>query len=304
MLKIAFDESTNKDLLKGTLQKLFDNTDRAKIVEYPNIFKDVKDDEYYIRRMRIAGLPHGGQIGLGANIPTYDPVYGSTKDWTQKRFGWGFTITDAMKRYDQYDLYAKFTRDLKKTMWEMKDIEVMKLINSPTSTTWVGYDGKALAATDHACLDDASTAWNNLATADLTVSSFEDATVYFDTIVDDQNKINPGRPNKLIVTPQLRIEGMQLLSPGGVPFEFSNTKNVFPDWDLTLFIAHRMTDTDQWMLADTNHENYGLFVITTQEPDIVVMDAPNTSRNTYVTSQQHFEYGFDDSRYLYVSTGA
>jgi len=305
MLKLSWDESTNKDLLKGTLEKLFDTTDRAKIVEYPNIFKDIKTDEYYIRRMRIAGLPQGGEIGLGENIPTYDPVYGGTLEFTQKRFGWGFTITDAMKRFEQYDLYAKFTRDLKKTMWEMKDVEVFKLINNPTSTTYgAGYDTFALAYDDHTCLDDASTTYDNKTTSDLSVSSFEDGTVYFDTIVDDQGQINPGRPNKLIVPPQLRVEAMQLMAPGGVPFEFSNTKNVFPDWDLTLFVAHRMTDDDAWFMADTNHEDYGLLVITAQDPDIVVQDAPNTSRNTYVTSQQHFEYGFDDARYIYASIPA
>jgi len=305
MIKIAWDESTNKDWIKGTLEKIFDSTDREQLVEYPNVFREVPTDQYEVRRGRMAGLPHGGEINDGENIPTYDPVYGSTLDIQQKRFGWGFTITRMMKKFNNFEAVGTFTRNLKRTMYEMKDIEIAKLPNNMTSTTYgMGYDGLALASGSHTTLDDAATGYDNYVSADISVSSLEDGYVYFDTIVDDQGKTAPGRPNKLIVPPQSRVEGQQLLAPGGVPFEQSNTKNVFPDWDLTLFVYHRMTDTDAWFLADTNHPDYGLFVYTSQDPDILVQDAPNTSRNTYVTSEQMFEYGFDDARYFYCSDGA
>lgn len=303
MIKIAWDESTNKDLLKDTLDDLFDSTDRDKFVEYPNVFKDLTTELFQIRRMRIAGLPHGAEIADGENIPTYDPVYGSTLDFDQVRYGWGFTITKGMKKFNQYDLVEKFTRDLKKTMYEMKDIEVAKLFNTPTAT-YLGYDGLSLLNDSHTCLDDAATTYDNLTTSDISVSSLEDGYVYHDTIVDDQAYMSPGRPNKLIVPPQLRVTGQQLLAPGGVPFEESNTKNVFPDWDLQLFVYHRMTDDDAWYLVDFAADDYGAIILTSQEPDLEVQDAPNTSRNTYVTSEQWFDFGYDDPRRIYGAVPA
>ena len=306
MIKLSFDESTNKDLLvKGSLEELFNSTDRSKFVEYPNVFKEVKTDEYYLRNMRIAGLPHGGEVQDGTNIPTYDPKYGGTKEHTQRRFGSGFTITAMMKKFEQYDLMGQFTRHLKVTQYEMKDIEVAKLINAPTATTYgSGFDGLALLHDSHTCLDDDTTTYDNKTTADLSATSLKDAYVYFDTVVDDTAQINPGRPNRLVVPPQLRFTAKELLGSPNVPYEQSNTKNVLPDWDLSTFIYHRMTDDDAWFLCDTTHEKYGLKVWTSQEPDILVQDAPNTSRNTYVTSQQMFEYGFDDPRYIYGSVPA
>ena len=303
MFKLTFDESTNKDLLvKGSLEELFNSTDRSKFVEYTNVFKEVKTDQYYLRNMRIAGLPHGGEVQDGVNIPTYDPVYGGTKEHTQKRFGSGFTITTMMKKFEQYDLMGQFTRDLKKTQYEMKDIEVAKLINAPTATTYgSGFDGYALLYASHPCLDESTTTYSNYATADLSVTSMKDAYVYFDTIVDDQAQMSPGKPNRLIVPPQSRFIAQELLGSPSVPYEQSNTKNVLPDWDLSTFVYHRMTDNDAWFMADTSHDKYGLKVWTSQDPDILVQDAPNTSRNTYVTSQQMFEYGFDDPRYFYGS---
>ena len=306
MFKLSFDESTNKDLLvKGSLEELFNSTDRSKFVEYPNVFKEVKVDVLTHRNLRLAGLPQGGEVQDGVNIPTYDPVYGGTKEHTQKRFGSGFTYTTMMKKFEQYDIIGQLTRHLKVTQYEMKDIEVAKLINAPTATTYgSGFDGFALLYASHPCLDEDTTTFSNLATADLSRSSLLDAYIYFDTIVDDQADMNPGKPNKLIVPPQLRFTAKELLGSTNVPYEQSNTTNVLPDMNLSTFVYHRMTDDDAWFLADTTHEKYGLTVWTSQEPDIVVQDSPNTARNTYVTSQQMFSYGFDDSRYIYGSVPA
>jgi len=306
MFKLTFDGSTNKDLLvKGSLEELFNTTDRSKFVEYPNVFKEVKTDKHHIRNLRYAGLPHGGEVQDGVNIPTYDPVYGGTLEHTIKRFGSGFTYTTMMKTFEEYDIIGDLTRHLKVTQYEMKDIEVAKLINAPTNTTYgSGFDGYALLYASHPCLDESTTTFSNYATADLSKTSILDAYIYFDTIVDDQAQMNPGSPNRLIVPPQLRFTADELLHSPGVAYEQSRTKNVLSDLDLSTFVYHRMTDNDAWFMADTNHDKYGLKVWTAQEPDIRIQDAANTSRNTWVTSQQMFTYGFDDSRYIYGSVPA
>ena len=303
MIKLTFDETTNKDLLKGTFEKLWDTTDTSTLEEYKNVFKIRNSGEYETVDVQMAGLEHGGEIADGAATPTYDPLYGAEKKYVQKRFGAGFTYTMMMKKFNRFDLAAKFTRNLKRTMFEMKDVELAKIYNTPTATTYAsGFDGAALLSATHANVD--TSTYSNYATADLTETSYLDAFVYFDTLVDDRGQLIPKVPDKLVVPPALQFTAMQLNQSKDVPFEMSNTKNVIPGLGINLFKYHRMTDTDSWFMLCQGDEDFGVFCDTSMEPDNKVQDAPDTTRNTYVTSNQLFTYGIFDPRLIYGSVPA
>ncbi len=304
-LNLAWDDSTNRDYLKGTLKETFLSTDHNALVQHKDIFREIGSGDQYDRFSRWAGLPHGGSLGDGAVIPTYDPVKGTEIEYAQIRYGSGFTITSSMKLFQKFNAYNELMKDLKKTSLEMKDIEVWKLLNNPTDTTYgSGYDGKALLHDSHDLLDDASTTYDNYVTADLSITSLEDGKVYFQTIKDDQGFINPSFADKLVVPPQLETTAHQLTQSDKVPFEFSNTKSMVPSWKFSVYLAYRMTDSDAWYLMDTKAKQFGLFTITSQEPDVKVQDAADTSRSIWCTAQQHFQYGVLDQRYVYGSVPA
>ena len=301
VIRVNFDASTNKELFKKLIAGIFDNTDREALKEYPNMFKVQKSDEEYIRKLRMAGLPLGAEVLEGENIPLYAPKYGGTKDWTQKSFGLGFRVTDRMKRFNKWDLMAKFTKSLKKSQIETKDVELARVWNNTTATTYASdYEGLAIGSASHDCLDDAGTHVDNLLSAALSNAALESALNYFDYLYDDQAQIMVAKPDTLYVNYSLRISAAKILRSDNVSGEMSNTINVFPDWNLKTFVYHRLTATTAWGVLAKNDENFDINVWTAMEPDLKVKDACDQTRDTVVDSLQYFTYGVGDARLAYI----
>jgi hypothetical protein len=301
IIRTQFDGSTNKELFKKLIAGIFDSTDREALKEYPNMFKVQKSDEEYIRKLRMAGLPLGGEVAEGEGIPIYAPKYGGTKDWTQKSYGMGFRITDRMKRFNKWDLMAKFTKSLKKSQIETKDVELAKLWNNLTATTYAaGYDTLAIGSASHTCLDASTTTYDNLLSAALSNAALESAVNYFDYLYDDQAQIMTAKPDTLYVNHTLRIPAAKILRSDNVSGEISNTINIFPDYSLKTFVYHRLTSTTAWGLLAKNDEAFDVNVWTALEPDLKVADAPDQTRDTVVNSLQYFSYGVGDPRTIFV----
>jgi hypothetical protein len=300
VIRVNFDASTNKELFKKLIEGIFDNTDREALKEYPNMFKVQKSEDEYIRKLRMAGLPLGGEVKEGENIPIYAPKYGGTKDWTQKSFGLGFRVTDRMKRFNKWDLMAKFTKSLKKSQVETKDVELAKVWNNLTASTYAtGYDGFVIGYDSHTCLDSSATVYDNLLGSALSNAALESALNYFDYLYDDQAQITTAKPDTLYVNYSLRISAAKILRSDNVSGEQSNTINVFPDWALKTFVYHRLTSSTAWGVLAKNDDNFDINVWTAMEPDLKVKDACDQTRDTVVDSLQYFAYGCGDPRLAY-----
>lgn len=300
-----WDTSTGKESLRSFVRTWFDSTDRENLVEWKQLCKDLKTDMDYEREARIAGLGAMQEITEGQNIPLEEAKFGGTKDYTQVAFGNGFRITDRMKRFNKIGLMEKMTRSLKKTMAEGKDIEIAKMFNNMTATTYAsGFDGYALAYDSHTCLDDAATTYDNYLDQDLATGSYESALQYFDAIYDDQGNIFVGKAKKLVVNKSLRVKAYQITGADKKPFEQSNTKydlNSYYGFDVVPFVYHRFSGTTAWMvIGDVNDPDYGPRVYTALEPDLDQKDGDDRTRDVVVTSLQYFKYGFSDPRLVYV----
>lgn len=299
-IAIGWDTSTNRDLLKKLLRKVFDSSDHGALVEHAQMFKVIPVSDEYEREARMAGFEGQEQLTDGQEIPLADPTFDDIKDWRQERFGLGYKITSGMKKFNRWDLMEKFTRLLKVAVLEETDIDIFGLWNSPTGTTITGFDGLALASNSHTCLDDDATTYDNYLDADLGYSSLDSAIAYFDTLVDDMGRITPAIPTKLYVNPQLRREARELLGSTKVPYKADNTLNYFLDWDITAFTAHRITAATAWGLLAFKDKNYDIKVFVSQKPDMKVQDAPDLSRSTIVTSEQWYKKGFGDPRMAFI----
>jgi len=301
IIRVNWDGSSNKELFKKLIEGIFDNTDREALKEYPNMFKTQTSNEEYIRKLRMAGLPLGAEVAEGEGIPIYAPKYGGTKDWTQKSFGLGFRITDRMKRFNKWGLMEKFTKSLKKSQVETKDVELAKVWNNVTASTYATtYDGHVIGQSGQHCLDDAGTTYTNILSAALSNAALESALNYFDYLYDDQAQIMTAKPDTLYVNYSLRISSAKILRSDNVSGEMSNTINVFPDWNLKTFVYHRLTSTTAWGVLAKNDENFDVNVWTAMEPDLKVKDSPDQTRDTIVDSLQYFTYGVGDPRCVYV----
>jgi len=303
-----WDTSTGKETMKTLVRGWFDSTDREALVEWKAVCKDIPTNDEYEREARIAGLGAMQEIAEGQNIPLEEAKFGGTKDFTQVRYGNGFRVTDRMKRFNKIKLIEKLTKSLKKTMLEGKDIEIAKMWNNATATTYAsGFTengtARALAYDSHLCLDDAGTTYDNYLDQDLATGSYETALQYFDKMYDDQGNVFVGRARKLVVNPSLRVKAYQILRADLKPFEQSNTKydlNSYFGFDVQPFVYHRLSATTSWfVLGDVNDSDYGPRVYTALEPDLETKDGDDRTRDIVYTSHQYFKYGFTDPRMVY-----
>jgi len=300
IIRTNWDESTNKDIFKNSVYEWFNLSKRPRLVEYPNVVIEKKSSDEYERLGRYAGLDYAGEVPEGQGVPIQDPKFGSTKDYTHKAYGTGFRITERMKMFEKIGLFRDLTENLRVVMDESKDVEIAKMFNNMTSTTYAsGFDGLAIAHNSHTCLDDAGTTYDNYLDAGLSTSSWESAMAYFDYLYDDQGNIWTVVPDTLVVNRTLRWDAEELLKSSGKPWEESNTINPYKG-DVKPFVYHRLTSSTAWFVIAKNHPKYGYFVFTAKEPDLKVYDALDTSRDTVVTSNQYFVYGVSDPRLLYV----
>jgi len=303
-IDINWDTTDNQDLLKDLLRDVADTTDREALIEYPEYVDEISVSDYYERRARKAGLRGMEEIADGAEIPLTDPVMGGTKDWTQVRYGLGFKITAGWKKFNKINHMKDCTKNLGMVMREEKDIEINRLANSATATTYsTGFDGLALASNSHTILGTSGNTFDNYGDAALGVSALQSAYVYFRTLIDDQGRTMVASPDKLMVNPQLEFTGMELLGSEKVPYTGDNTANVIRQKGISLSVNSRLTASTIWALLAKKDRRYDLFVFTSQKPDIKVQDAPDTSRSTIVTSEQWFKYGHGDPRMFYLGNG-
>jgi hypothetical protein len=298
-------DTTSADVVfkAGYIKKTFDNTARKVYTEASDLFKMIKTDEKYTDYFRMAGLGSMSEIGEGQTIPISTPIIDDTLRFTQAEYGLGFRVTWMMKKTNKMDLVKKATSSLSKRMKEDKDIEVFKMWNNATSTTYAsGYDGYALAHNTHTTLDPDGQTYDNYLNSALSVSTLETALNYFAAVYDDRGYQYPVIPSKLVVNYQNWVTANEILKSDGKAHELSNTANIVSsEWDLKPYKSIRITSSTAWFLtASPSEEDYGPRVITLGEPDLIIKDAPDTSRDTVVTSHQSFAYGFDDPRLIVV----
>ena len=307
-IRTTFDSTTNKDLLKeGGLRKLFDTTVREAKVFYKEIVNDLKTSDEYVRDLRMAGLNGATELVEGQEIPIQKPVLGTTKTYTQRQFGSGFRMTHRMDKFNKYNLWQRWSKDLAKCMKEAKDIEVHVMFNSPTSTgltCGVGFDTLALANDTHTGLKAGATSDNfdNYLNASLSISALESARYYFKTLKDDMGMYVGGDATHLVIEPTLFITAKEILGSDLKAHELSNTTNVIKDemTGIKVYEDPRLTSTTMWFMLDKKNSAFDINVFTSQEPDFVTMDAPDTTRDRIATSLQYFTYGWGDARAFYL----
>ena len=303
IIRTDWDTSTNKDTLKTLVDVWFDCTDHPPLVEWERVAKPLTTNDDYERRGRFAGLDYPGEVAQGAEIPTQTPKFNTVKDYTQVAYGTGFRITERAKMTNKIDEMERWTKSLSTVMKEGKDVEVGKMFNNLSATTYAtGFDTYAAAYNTHTCLDATPTTYDNYADTGLSQTSLETALQYFDYMYDDQGNIFTAEPDTLVVNRTLRQDANELLKSDKKPHEMSNTMNAIQG-EVTPFVYHRLTATTTWFVIARNHPKYDFFCYTLKEPDKVVKPAPDNTRDTIVNSNQYFKYGFGDPRLLYLGDG-
>ena len=300
MVLTSFDDSTHKDLFKKTLYKLYDTTDRKHPQEWKLVYNDLKTSDDFERVSQIAGLEPASAVAEGEAIGLQDPTRGDDVTYTQASFGTGFRISHRMKLTNKWSLWTKFTKSLAEMQRYCKDVEAAKLFVDPTGATYTykGFDTLDLAEAAHTGLaSDTSDNYNNLLSQALSTASLESAFNYFEEMIDSMGHIMPMSPDTLVIHPRLNWTANEIFKSDGKAHELSNTANVYPDMKIQTY--HFLSSTTMWYLLAKNDSKYDINMFTLMQPDMKIEDAPDTTRDTWVTSLQYFKNGFGDPRALY-----
>ncbi len=299
---LNFDPTDNKDLLRGGLRKIFNAKLNNTLFQAPNMFKMKSTDEYITRDFRMTGLSGHQSLTDGEVIPTQEPTADRKLDYTQSRYGTGFKITSGMKKFNKIDLVAKLTKSLARAMKEAKDVDVADIYNSATSTDIVGFDNLALASDSHTILNGSDT-YDNYGNVALSYTGLQDATIYFDELVDDSGDTRPWTPDTVAVNTRYRFKLRKYLGTDGEPDTADNNTNALTDeYKLKPFVYHRLTSSTSWFMLAKNDEDFDVQVLTAQEPDILVQDTTDGSRSILVTSEQWYAKGFGEPRGVYIGS--
>ena len=308
VINSRWDTTSNRDFYKaGILSKIFDDTDTAAFVFYPKLVQEINSADEWIRHGKVAGLLPAGELAEGQNIPIQSVPSPLTKTFTLKRWGTGFRMTDWANRFNKFQQYERLTRSLKKIQKVTKDIEVHRMFNNPTSSTYAGtgFDGQVLAYATHTGLLSGSTTdnYDNILSVTPSYVALASVRYYYKTAKDDMGQYLGMEPGTLVYEPTLWPTWKEILGSDLLAFEMSNTKSPWKGW-LETVEDPRITSTTAWfVIAKKETENYGLYVFNNKEPDFVVKDAPDNTRDRVVTSEQIFTYGFDQPRaYLQGNT--
>ena len=291
----GIDTTSNRDLMKaGILRKIFDDTDTEALTFYKPLVNVIKTTEEWNRDQRYAGLTGFTPLAEGQNIPLQQPVVGQQRTYTLARYGTGFRVTAWVEKYNKFDLVKRLTRSLKKVMIESEDIEIHRMFNNPTATTYAaGFDTLSLANNTHTGLLDGSTAdnYDNLLNVAPSYTALASAKYYFDTLVNDVGMLMGMEPDLLVYHPVLWPTIQEILTSDNLAFEMSNTKSPWKNW-IKPYMDKRLTSTTSWFVLSKKDDNFDLNVFIGQEPNFVMKAAADNTMDKVALSECHFTYGF------------
>jgi hypothetical protein len=291
------DVSTGKDLLKdGIIRKLFDDTTGKIEVFYKALVNEKTTKDEWNKDQRMAGLEEAAEMVEGENIPIFGPTIGGTKTYTQRQWGAGIRMTHRMQKFNKIDLWQKMVKQLARIQSYSKDVEVHVMFNSPTSTTLTcgkGFDDLALASTAHTgLLAGTAEQFSNYINAALSVAAVESMRYYFTTKLSDMGQYMGLKLDTVVYNPTLHPTARKIFASDYIPFEESNTINVIPEWKIKLVEDPLVTSPTMWFGLNKSSDLYDINVETSMEPDLVIGDAPDFTRDRVATSFQYFTYGF------------
>ena len=253
-----------------------------------------------------------GTSGLGlavvkdqAGAITYDSMrQGFTSRYNHVTYGLGFIVTREAFEDDMYDVVAKKkAQALAFSMRQTKEIIGANVYNRAFNSAYLGGDGSALLATNHANIKGGT--WSNkIATdADLSEASLEQACIDIAGFTNDAGLLIAVRPEALVIPRQLIFEAKRILGTDGRVGTDNNDLNAIKTLGSipSVITNHFLTDTDAWFIR-TNVQN-GLKYME-RRGDSFDMDNDWDTENAKFKATARYSFGWTDPRALYGSAGA
>jgi hypothetical protein len=93
----------------------------------PQYYKELVNEKstklLTVRDMQDGGFEPATETVEGQNIPLQSAPHGNQKEYTQRYFSTGFRMTFVSDRYNQYNLWTKYTKKIARAQRVAKDVD-------------------------------------------------------------------------------------------------------------------------------------------------------------------------------------
>lgn len=288
------------ELLEPGLREIWGVQQKQYDPEYTKVFEIKNSSKATEHTLSLAGFGVMPTKNQGASVSYDDAKQGNKQSLTHVTYGLGCIITLEMYEDDQYDKINAMPRLLSLAGNRRVETNAANILNNAFTAAYAGGDGKELCATDHP-LEKGGTGRNELSTsADLSMTSLEQALIDIGAFVDGAGQLMKAMPKRLIIPTALEWTARQLLGSEKDPENANNAINPAKGM-MPYVVMHYLTDPDAWFVQ-TDVMN-GLVHYWRRKPAFT-KDNDHDTDNAKFKETMRFIQGWDDFRCVFGSPGA
>lgn len=272
--------------------------------EYDKLFDTFKSTRAFEEDVGVSSFGLAVQKPEGAPISYDSERQAFITRYQHAVFALGFIITREMMDDDQYDVVGqRKAQGLAFSMRQTKEVIAANVYNRAFSGTYLGGDGSALIASNHANIKGGT--WSNqISTAsDLSEAALEQACIDIAGFTNDAGLLIAVRPESLVIPRQLIFEAKRILGTDGRVGTDNNDLNAIKTLGSIpkVITNHYLTDTDAWFIRTNVQHGMKYFE---RRADNFDMDNDFDTENAKFKATARYSFGWTDPRGLYGSAGA
>lgn len=215
--------------------------------------------------------------------------------YTHVEYAKGFMVQRKLLDDMQYDDIFSQASNMGTAFARKQEKDAASVFNNAFSSSYLGYDGKALCADDHPRSRTDTTAVDNKLALGLSSANLETAIVTMQAFKDDQGEEISIMPDTLIVPRALRKIGMELTGSQLTPESANNADNVHKD--LNLVVWEFLTDSNAWFVADSTMAKRYLKWYDRVKTEFAATEDFDTMLRKY-RGYMRYSYGWSDFRWV------
>lgn len=232
LTEIFYNEYT-RELGDGGVMSLFRKTTSSKAKETDLQVGGFKDPVLFTGKVQYQDAERGYEI-----------------EYDFDEFVSGFQVTRKMRDDMQYDSIFANAQELATSFARKRRKDAASVFNNADSSSYLGFDGKALAADDHPRSRTDSTSVDNKLALALTSSNLETAVTTMQAFKDDLGEEITIIPDTLIVPRALRKTAIEITASPLVPENANNAVNVQAGaWQVV--VDPYLSSSTKWWIADS-----------------------------------------------------
>lgn len=220
--------------------------------------------------------------------------------FTHTKYSRGFKVERELLDDQQYNNIFSRPEELAGKFLVKIETDAASVFNNAFSSSYTGYDAKALCADDHPRSETDSTSVDNKAVLALSPANLDTVWQQGCALVDDRGDLIGWNGDLLLVPYGLRKTAHEITQSERLANSAENNANVFRG--LQYVVWNRLTDSTAWFLIDSKLMKRRLKWYWRRRPDFKATDDFDTELRKYAGFMR-YSYGWSDFRWVIGSTG-